>query len=582
MRNALPKGFQELFVVRWAKADEANRAAIEQEAQDTWAYLLEGRDAYTKLERSLRDLRTTLERFTNPATATRARTEFYKAGKARGEFKVRSKGEAALRRVMDSWRAQVRELEERQAQQRPILELAGLLKTAEPPRLTPEQEAEVFAIDHDPLGLDFEEELGEPDKPVTPTAAEQAVAPTRPEPELEKTIVARYHREAAAAASAAEFQAWMLSALREAGPATQKRIEAEAVAGLSEPIVAQQTPEALAAAYVVAKTEQDRQVAALESPAAAPEKVDLDKTKESTVEEPVVGAAFAAEVTRVAAKEQPTSWRRFLPRFVAERLQRISLRGVAKGGELGEAWRFRRETNAAAREFLESVQDRLLFGEGGTSHLVDGALTTLRERLGKLTGFSGEGMGQRLAAKESELRQLLERELRSSTGLLHEREIEALGEQLRDNLDRNYWLRYVVGGVELAVAAGAGAAGGALALKGFAFSRAKRELRGATTRAVVRRVTGFRGVAAPRPDIAPGSLDEVAAHGSIDLMVRRTAARMGKHLTRGQLNQIDRLVARSNDISVKAWGIPGRIKDTAMPDGMLLRGVHAAIKQIVG
>jgi hypothetical protein len=357
----------------------------------------------------------------------------------------------------------------------------------------------------------------------------------------------------------------MVQTLREHETAREV-VEKEAVAGLSEGSLEREPREDLVASYTAAKIEQDEQIAPQAAKSEAP-----------------VGADFAKAVETATAAAKPTAAkRRFLPQGVVERLRSAIV------GEFAQALRFRRATSEASREYLESVQDHILFeapsaaGAATGGSVVDGALSQLRKRLSTLRTFSGEGMQERLTAKETQVRQLLEAELATSTGLLKDSDIEALAEKLRSSIDQRYWWRFVVGPAELAVA---GAVGGYFAFWKGAGTAVKFGPRIAAAAAKkVARTALMRTARAHMPAMhLPGlsTPDEMAVHNSMLATIGRAAWERGTRLTRSESMQVAIKLAKQNGIAVKAWGIAGRIKDTNMPDGMVLRGVHEAIRQVL-
>jgi len=466
------------------------------------------------------------------------------------------------------------------------------------PEATPEEaaaEESAFSIEQDPLDALLEESVeGAPDDVVEPHAADAALTPTVPIPELQKTVQVSYGQ-----IGEESFADWMVKTLREHTPKpVQDQLEREAAEGLSDETLERESREDLTAANAARKLQQD-QVAASVNPDQRYESLRETLTTLGTgAAEAPLGETFAKEVAAVAEEERPTaSKRRFLPGFVLERLRSAasvrSFRALWRGevGEFGEAQHFRRETNEAARAFLESVQDRVLssvLGGDAGGNVVDSAVAALKERLGKLRTFAGEGMDQRIAARESELRELLERELASASGLLEERDVEALADKLRSGIDRRYWWRYVTGAAELAVA---GAVGGYfLFAKGAEASAVQFGPRVAKTagkraaRAALQALARSHVPAFELPGITtevPREIrDSVNMRGSIWATVRRAANEAGLNPTNSQLGQMVIKVCKENGIGVKAWGLSGRLKDTELPDGLLLRGVRSVIGQV--
>lgn len=575
IKGGLPQKLQERYIPRWERASKQDQPSIEREAQDFYQYLLVVKSTHHSQKNAAKSIESQLARH---ETKSGARKFIDAEVKRRGV--TRAAAQAELKQSMLRWQSELSLLRQRIQSEQEFLEpfepsRKGLTKAPEavPVPEAPEEmveAVEAFDVADDPLGVEIEEGLpGEPDELVTVSAAEaEALAPTTPQAELEKTLVRHYGEEQ----GVTDFREWMLKTLRdEAGPGVLTQLEKEAVVGLAAGTIERQPPSELVPAYAAAKVEQDRIVAELKAPGG----------------EIVVGDAFAAEVAKVVEAEQPkVKERRFLPRFVIERLRSTIL------GEFSQALRFRLGTDRIAREYLQSVQNSLLPSSRGTApegsaSVVDGALAQLRERLGHLRSYSGEGMQQRLAAKEVEVRQLLEQEL-GSANLITESDTRALAVKLRNAIDQRYWHRYIWGAAELAVAGAVGGyfafAKGAAATKAAVIERGgrsagKRALSATARRIIARKVpVELPGISTSLP---PELRDQVAAHGSLWATVRRAAEQAGLKPTNEQLMRATAQVAKENDIAVGAWGIAGKIKDTAMPDGLVLKGVHGAVRALV-
>lgn len=605
VKGAFEKDVQELFLPVWSEADDLGRGELIATAEQLHA-VVEATEKAAAKERRDRD------RMTANLRERIAALKDPKKLKVRAKSAIKKKlyaDEAAATAALEAERAMLED------------KLSGLVALEQPKPAeqlaeqseTTEEENEAFEID----GLDLIEEEaleGSLDEVVEPHAVDQALTPTAPIPELQKTVVARYG-EFAKVAGEESFGDWMVKTLKENSTSQAEQLQKEAVAGVAPETVERETADGLATSYAMIKFEQDRQTAAINQDAkydALRETLDeLDvsyellpdesKSKkfsrkyEGVIIDVPVGETFAKEVAAVADKERTTaSKRRFLPAFVRERISSAlnvrSFRALWKGevGEFGEAQHFRRETDQAAREFLESLQDRALFGAGTEGNVVDSAVSQMRERLGKLRAFSGEGMDERIAAREAELRGLLKKELGTANGLLEDRDVEALADKLRGTLDKKYWWRYVTGAAELAVA---GAVGGYfLAAKGASAAgvefgpRVAKATAKKAARAALQAIARSHMPAFELPGIetsVPREIrDSVNMRGSIWATVRRAANEAGLNPTNSELGQMVIKVCKENNIAVKAWGLSGRLKDTELPDGLLLRGVRSAIGRV--
>ena len=559
VKGALSREMQERFVLRWAEAPDPERPLVLQEAQDFFEYLEGMRRQLYKDQRHLRAFQNDLSRYDNEKEVRK----IIMRGVKRSQFASEKVARVEIGHLRQSLSAKIERLSAQVALDEQSLAPFGRgpRKKTAAAEARPVPALEVIeSLPDDELEGPLEEEVA--------VRADEGLPATAPLPELQKTLALKYRE-----VDPEGFKEWMLATLRDNAPDTKKVLDKEVAVGLAESTLERESKEDLTAVRAAVKIDQDRLTALEVLPEGA---------------EKPVGQEFAQEVAKIVKEEKPkVAPRRFLPGFILERVR--GLLTISRGGEVAEAVRFKRATNDIARVYLESVQDRALFGAEGTSgSMVDQALVSLRERLGKLRTFSGEAMQQQITAKEAEVRALLEQELSKAEGLVNERDISALAEKLRNNLDRRYWWRYVVGAAEVAVAGAVGgyflfwkgAATGATELgPRVAKTAAKRVARQALKLAVQARPSPFQlpGISTELP---PVLTDHSPVHGSLWATVRRAAHAAGLKPNNGQLLDMTKRVAQENGIAVSEWGIAGKIKDTAVPDGMLLRGVRAVLKEL--
>ncbi len=322
--------------------------------------------------------------------------------------------------------------------------------------------------------------------------------------------------------------------------------------------------------------------------AVAPEAAKTPEAKPEAKPDAKVPSGFAQAVEKARkAAETPKA------RFLRERLKGALTMSWLEWRQ-AEAFRYR--TNEIAKNIAENYSGaavRYRNNEIYREALIDSATTQLRDRLGKMSRFGsmrtyrGEKTADVLEKRIEQVRAHLKTELEKAAAENQKIDGAELAKAFRENIDPEYWKRYVWGSAELALAAGGAAlvwlkpasAAGAKALG------TKIATRGAIQggKEVVGTLTEAAGHAASlEAPTSPEAVDNArVVSKNIWNTVRQWYVDHGVNPSNRQILEASKEIAKANDVSVPEWNITGSVSARRLATGLVLKGFGKLAKEIV-
>lgn len=311
-----------------------------------------------------------------------------------------------------------------------------------------------------------------------------------------------------------------------------------------------------------------------------------EKAKTPDGEKVPSGFAQAVEKARKAADNPKV-------RFARERLKGVLTMSWLEWRQ-AEAFRFR--TNEIANNIAENYSAAALrykTNEIYREALIDSATTQLRERLGKMSRFGsmrtyrGEKTADVLEQRLEQVTAYLKAELEKAAQENKKIDGRELAKALRENIDPEYWKRYIWGSAELALAAGGAAMlwlkpASAVSAKALGTKIATRGAIKGSKELVTTLTEAATNAASLEPPTSPEAVDNArVVSKNIWNTVRQWYVDHGVNPTNQQILDASKEIAKANDVSVPEWNIKGSISARRLATGIVLKGFGKLAKEIV-